>query len=241
MPPTPLHPARFAARPNRFLVLARLAESDLLVEAHLPDPGRLRELFLPGARMMLRPAEPGSTRRTAWTAVLVEVPGATDAPPAWVSLDTGLPNRIVGEALEAGTLDEFAGWTLVRREVPVGRSRLDFLLTDLAGRSLYLEVKSVTLVEDDGVARFPDAVTARGARHVDELRELVECGAGEAAVLFVLQRADAHRIEAARSIDPVFAAALERARDAGVRILGRRCHVGLEGVTLGERVPADVG
>ena len=133
-----------------------------------PAPAAFGSSSFPGARMMLRPAEPGSTLRTACTAVLVEVPGDPDAPPAWVSLDTGLPNRIVGEALEAGTLEEFAGWTLVRREVPVGRSRLDFLLTDLAGRSLYLEVKSVTLVEDDGVARLPDTVASRGARHVDE-------------------------------------------------------------------------
>jgi len=240
--PAPLHPARFAARPNRFLVLVRLDESDLLVEAHLPDPGRLRELLIPGARMMVQAALPGVSRRTAWTAVLVEVPGVPPHQvPAWVSLDTTLPNRLIGAALQAGVLPEFGGWTLARREVAVGRSRLDFLLTDGGGRSLYLEVKSVTLVEDDGVARFPDAVTARGARHVDKLRSLVEEGGAEAAVLFVLQREDAHRIEAARSIDPAFAAALERARDAGVRILGRRCTVGLEGVTLGEPIPADVG
>ena len=88
---------------------------------------------------------------------------------------------------------------------------------------------------------FPDAVTARGARHVRELTELAESSEYEAAVLFVLQRSDATEIVAARSIDPEFADALEEAGQAGVRILGRRCRVEKERVVLGERVPARPG
>lgn len=103
-----------------------------------------------------------------------------------------------------------------------------------------LEVKSVILVED-GVALFPDAVTEREARHVRELPEIAEREDWEAAILFVLQRWDAGEIRAARRIDPGFAEALEEARGAGVRILGRRCRVTRDRIELGPPVPAWVG
>jgi len=232
------------------------------VEAvHLADPGRLRELLVPGRRLLVREAD-DPDRKTGWSALLVQTPGGG----GWVSVDTTLPNRLVERALRAGVLEELQGWRLERREWSHGSSRFDFLLT--AGRSskesdperptspvreasedgpaapgpaspkrLVLEVKSVTLVED-GVALFPDAVTARGARHVRELAELARAESTEAAVLFVLQRPDADRIHAAADIDPEFAAALQEAKAAGVRVLGRRCTVKREAVTLGEAVPA---
>jgi len=234
----PLSPARFLRRPNRFVVHAEMGippEAATEVVAHLPDPGRLRELLVPGARMGLRPEPPSPTRKTRWTAMLVRDP----ADQAWVSVNTTLPNRLVRRALSDRALGELSGWRLVRHEVPWGRSRIDFLLQNDAGRKLYLEAKSVTLVED-GVALFPDAVTARGARHLEELIDAVEAG-HEAAVLFVLQRTDASRIVAARSIDPVFSDALARAEAAGVRVLGRRCSVTWKGIELGERVPAGAG
>lgn len=232
------------------------------VEAvHLADPGRLRELLVPGRRLLLRAAD-DPDRKTGWSAVLVQTPEGG----GWVSVDTTLPNRLVERALRAGVLEELEGWRLERREWSHGNSRFDFLLTprrsgeeadsepgasrvrgaaagggaSRGGASperLVLEVKSVTLVED-GVALFPDAVTARGARHVRELAELARAENTEAAVLFVLQRPDAGRIHAAADIDPEFAAALQEAKAAGVRILGRRCTVKREAVTLGEAVPA---
>ncbi|MEJ2540143.1 MAG: DNA/RNA nuclease SfsA, partial [Gemmatimonadota bacterium] len=179
----------------------------------------------------IRPAE-GAHRRTRWTAVLVEPPHGHGL----VSLRTTLPNELIRRALQEQALDEFAEWRLVRTEWPHGRSRLDFLLEDPCGGRLVLEVKSVTLVED-GIARFPDAVTARGARHVRELTELVQEGRMAAAILFVLQRDDGRIIEAARGIDPAFADALADARQAGVRILGRRCRVSMKAVELGDPVP----
>lgn len=227
--PGPLRECVFVERPNRFLVHVRLPGKTGVVPAHLADPGRLRELLLPGVRMWIR-ASPGAHRKTQWSAVLVQAPSGSGL----VSLNTTLPNRLVGRALERRALPEFDGYRLDRAEFPHGRSRFDFLLH---GRStkLVLEVKSVTLVEE-GVARFPDAITARGARHVRELAALAGEDGWEAAVLFVLQRGDADRIEAARAIDPGFAEALAEAKAAGVQVLGRRCTVTLEGVTLGERV-----
>jgi sugar fermentation stimulation protein A len=227
----PLREARFLARPNRFLLHCDLGPDEGSVEVHLADPGRLEELLLPGKRLWIRPA--GSpTRRTAWSAVLVESPDGAGL----VSLDTTMPNRLIHRALEAGALEEFDGWTLERAEWRHGRSRIDFLLAR-DHQKLALEVKSVTLVED-GVALFPDAITARGARHVRELADLAQRDGWNAAILFVLQRNDAHRIEAARSIDPTFADALAAAKAGGVKILGRRCQVTLQSLTLAPPVPA---
>ena len=227
----PLVESRFVERPNRFLLRCDVPGEADVQEVHLPDPGRLRELLLPGARVWVRPAD-ASGRRTRWTAVLVEDPEGRGV----ISLRTTLPNALIRRALEARGLDELRGWTLERAEWPLGRSRIDFLLRDERGRGMALEVKSVTLVEG-GIARFPDAVTARGARHVRELAELAQEGTMDAGILFVLQRDDARAIEAARSIDPDFADALALARAAGVRVLGRRCRVTLDEVILGDPVP----
>ncbi len=227
----PLLEARFVERPNRFLVMAEPVEGGGPHEAHLPDPGRLRELLVPGRSIWLQSAA-SAARRTKWSAVLVQAPQGDGL----ISLDTTLPNRLIGRALSVDAISEFRGWKLDRSEVTLGRSRFDFLLSREDGRQLVLEVKSVTLVEE-GVALFPDAVTERGARHVRELGDLAGKEGWEAAVLFVLQRADARSISAAREIDPRFADALAQARKAGVRALGRRCRVTFDAVSLGEPVP----
>jgi len=232
--PGPLALASFLQRYNRFLLQVRLEDTGEAIDVHMADPGRLKELLLPEKRIWLRPAS-NPERKTRWTAVLVESPDGREL----VSLDTTLPNRLIGEALRRRAIEELAEWELVQREVTMGRSRLDFLLSGPSGQRLALEVKSVTLVEE-GIGLFPDAVTERGARHVRELAEIAERPGWEAAVLFVLQRSDAREIRAARSIDPTFAEALSEAKKAGVRVLGRKCRVFTDRVELGESVPAGV-
>lgn len=239
----PLAPAVFVERPNRFVVRCRLAggpgapaDADVeerapLVEAHLPDPGRLSDLLLEGRRLLLRPAAaPG--RRTDWTAVLARSGDGG----RWVSVDTTLPNRLVERGLRAGALEELSDWELAGTEVSVGDSRLDFVLDRPGGRRLALEVKSVTLVRN-GVGRFPDAVTARGTRHVRELAELGARSGWKGAVLFVAQRSDVDVVAADPEIDPDFAQALSDARRAGVLALARRCRVDRRSVALGPSVP----
>ncbi len=228
---SPLIRARFVERPNRFLLRVVPEGTDEIAEAHLPDPGRLRELLVPGAEIWLRSAvSPG--RRTRWTAALVRSPEDSEL----VSLDTTLPNRLVEPALASGDLEEFVSYTLETREWSHGRSRFDFLLRSQSGRPLVLEVKSVTLVQGT-TALFPDAVTARGARHVRELAGFAASGEFEAAILFVVQRSAAERIHPARAIDPDFSDALHEAKASGVRVYGRRSRVALTGVTLEDRVP----
>ncbi len=229
--PGPLIPARFRARPNRFLTVVEL--DGRAVEAHLPDPGRLRELLLPGCRVWVRRAQ-GRGRKTAFTLALVET-GSGEL----VSVVTALANDLVAEAVCDSRIAELADWTVAAREYSWGRSRFDFLLARGDAQRMLVEVKSVTLVERRR-ALFPDAVTARGARHVRELAEACRADGPEAAVVFVVQRRGADEVTAAREIDPVFADALSAARHAGVRLLGYRCVVTLDEARIADRVPVSV-
>jgi sugar fermentation stimulation protein A len=210
--------AFFVDRPNRFVVEAVL-EDGRRVRAHLADPGRLRELLLPGAPLRIRPVPPAPGRQTRHTVALVRSP---EPPRAWVSVDTGLANRLAESLLTrpGGVRGIGKGWD-VRREVRRGGSRFDFLLSR-AGEELLAEVKSVTLVEN-GIARFPDAPTARGARHVRELAEVARAGE-RALILFVVQRGDARAVTANPAIDPLFAAELTAARRQGVLLRAASFH-----------------
>jgi len=170
-------PAAFIARPNRFLVRCESRERGI-VEAFLPNPGRLRELLLPGATLYVTEADPGAgKRKTQYTAVAVERDGAP------VFLHTHLTNAVARDLIERRRVPTLEDAAIVRSEVTVGRSRFDFLLRDPAG-DVFLEVKSCTLF-GNGVAMFPDAVTERGRRHVLELAELARQGT-RAVVLFVV-------------------------------------------------------
>jgi sugar fermentation stimulation protein A len=214
------------ARPNRFVVLARCGRH--VVRAASGDPGRLRELLRPGVSLLLRPAPPGSLRRTRYTLVLVRHRRL------WVSLAPALANRVVAAALARGGAPGLRGLRVVAREVAHGRSRLDLLLAGRGGRWL-VEVKSATLVEN-GLALFPDAPTLRGARHVRELQRHARKG-GRAAVVFLVQRADADALSPHVDRDPGFAAALRTAVRAGVRVYAYACRVTPQGVTVVRRIP----
>jgi len=167
--------ARFIERPNRFVVMARLSSGDV-VRAFLPNPGRLHELLFPGSPLLLMPnSDPD--RSTSHTVMSVEREGKP------VFLHTHYTNNVAGTLIERGLVPGLNGATITRSEVPLGRSRFDFLL-EKDGSPLYLEVKSCTLF-GNRVAMFPDAVTERGRRHLIELAGLSENGV-QAAVMFVV-------------------------------------------------------
>jgi len=163
------------SRPNRFLVRCEL--DGAAVEAFLPNPGRLLELLLPDSVVYLIKGTPSDTRRTSFTAVAVEREGRP------IMLHTHLTNAAARYLIGKGRIPGLEGARVIRAEVPVGRSRFDFLLEDEAG-PIYLEVKSCTLVGEK-TAMFPDAVTLRGARHLHELKELAQAGM-RTAVLFMV-------------------------------------------------------
>jgi sugar fermentation stimulation protein A len=171
---------RFLSRPNRFLVQCE-AEHHKKIRAFLPNPGRLRELLLPGATLYLR-RDGGiegalSKRKTQHTVLAVERDGRP------IFLHTHETNTVARYLLENELIPPLRGSSIVQAEVRVGRSRFDFLLSH-KGKELYLEVKSCTLF-GKGVAMFPDAVTTRGKRHILELAEMSRKGI-RASVLFIV-------------------------------------------------------
>ncbi len=232
----PLVAATFVARPNRFLVQARL-QSGELVAAHLADRGRLLTKLVPAARLLLG-HKPGAQRKTQYQVAAVYV-GAE-----LVSLDTHLPNRLIELALRQQRLEPFADYAYVEREVRVGASRFDFGLDRLppqparrlgADCPCFVEVKSVADVRA-GVAIFPDAPTTRGRRHLLELAELRAQGV-RTAVVFVMQRGDGSAVAVNREIDPDFATALAAVAAQGVELYAYRCPLSPAGIVLAESVP----
>ena len=220
----PLQEATFIERPNRFLGVVNLNGAP--TECFIPNPGRMHELMTPGKTVYLI-HRPGPQRKTSYDMVTVLHEGTL------VSIDSRLPNTLLAEAIQAGLLPEFKGFTVKRREPTYHDSRLDLELTDGASRVL-VECKSSTLVIE-GTAHFPDAPTRRGARHMNTLIHAL--GGGKAAACFIIQREDAESFTPHALMDPEFALSLRNASRAGVEVYAYRCRVTVEAVMLAERVP----
>ena len=220
--------ATFIRRANRFLAYVDLDGRETAV--HVANSGRLRELFVPGAAVWLKPVAkaPDSGRKTAYDLALVEAAGTL------VSADARLPNALVAAAAADGLLEGIGQPASVRREASFGESRFDLMLESGDGRT-YVEVKSVTLVEG-GVGLFPDSPTIRGAKHLHTLAEAVRAGHG-AAVVFVIQRPDADAFAVNAPADPALADALRRAVAAGVDARAYNCAVSRQEVRLDRRLP----
>lgn len=218
--------ATLVARPKRFLALVRTREG--VVRAACRDPGRLEELLVPGAELRLRRVPPSPSRRTGFDLVLAR------RGRVWVSLVPVLANDVFAVALGRGDAAGLREARVAAREARAGRSRLDFVLTR-RGRRVWTEVKSVGLVRA-GVALFPDAPTARGARHVRELAALARAGE-RAQVVFIVQRGDARAFAPFTERDPEFARALVAAARAGVRVRAYACRVDPRGLTLAAPLP----
>ncbi len=214
-------PARFLARPNRFIAHVELDGRTETV--HVKNTGRCRELLVPGALVYLSDAGEHAARKTRYDLVAVEKGNRL------INMDSQAPNAAALEWLRAGNL--FPPGTDIRPEYPYGDSRFDIaaFTPDLA----LLEVKGVTL-ERESVALFPDAPTARGAKHLRELAAFP----GSAYVLFVVQMEGVRYFAPNEQTDPAFAAALRAARDAGVHILACDCRVTPE--TMDIREPVEI-
>lgn len=223
---TPLVPARLVRRYNRFLADAVLDADGRTVTAHCPNPGAMLGLNAPGARIWLEPnADPKRKLRFGWR--LVDLGGGHMA-----GIDTGVPNRIVAEALAARAIPALAAYGTVRAEVRYAtRSRVDFLLTEPGLPDCYVEVKNVHLRRTGDWAEFPDCVTTRGARHLQDLAGMVAQG-HRAAMLYVVQRTDCARLRMAADLDPAYAAGFAAARAAGVEMLCYGTRIAPGGIDL---------
>jgi sugar fermentation stimulation protein len=215
--------AVFLERPNRFVALVETEQGERRT-CHVKNTGRCRELLVPGAKVILTPGtRPG--RKTAWDLVAV-----------WkgerlINMDAQAPNQAALEALEAGLLGPVED---LRAEQRHGDSRFDFAFQK-DGRPCFLEVKGVTL-EEDGVVRFPDAPTLRGARHLRELADWASAGNG-AYLLLVIQMEGVEYFAPNDATDPAFGAALRAAAAAGVNILAWDCRVTEDSMCLRAPVP----
>jgi sugar fermentation stimulation protein A len=228
--PTPLVPGRLIRRWKRFFSEVTL-DSGETVLAHCPNPGSMIGLAEPGMRVWLEPNDdPKRKLRYGWR--LAELPGGH-----WAGIDTAVPNREVREALLDRAVAELAGYGTVRPEVRYGtKSRVDFLLSEPDLPDAYLEVKNVHLRRAGEAAEFPDCVTARGARHLAELSEMV-AGGHRAAMLYLVQRTDCDHFRIAADLDPAYAAAFAAARAAGVEMLCYGTRIDTLGVRLSRRLP----
>ena len=201
--------ARFVDRPNRFIT--RVEYNGDILSSHLPDPGRLKELLKPGARILLK-KEIGAHRKTMFSTQAVYDGDIL------ISLNTLLPNQYTAYLLDNGKIDFLKDWEINKKEIIYGKHRFDFQLKK-GNEMMYLEVKSVTMVENE-IAKFPDAITERGKKHVECLGSLAKKGI-RAMVLFVVQRHDAVLFQPKWSRDPKFGSSLYKAwrRGLDVRVI----------------------
>ena len=226
---TTMVPATLVKRYKRFLSDHRL-ESGEVITASCPNTGTMLGLTTPGSATWLVHA-PSPTRKYDYRWELIEDEGT------WVGINTGRPNALVEEAIRAGVITELAGYADLRREVKYGtNSRIDLLLEDPGRPQAFVEVKNCHLRRQAGLAEFPDSITTRGAKHLDELAAQVALG-HRAVMVFCVQRADCDHFEVAADIDPGYAAAFQRARDAGVEALAYVCHVSAETIALTHSIP----
>jgi sugar fermentation stimulation protein A len=223
----PLIPGTLIRRYKRFLADVELKDGSI-VTVHCPNSGSMKGCANPGSRVYIsRSSNPG--RKFAFTWELVKADGF------WAGINTGLPNHLVREAIENGTVAELQGYAMIRPEVPYGEhSRIDLLL-ESPGQRCFVEVKNVTLVENNQ-ALFPDAVTTRGQKHLHELMRVVREG-DRGVIFFTVQRGDGSTVSPADDIDPEYGRLLRLAIKNGVETLAYRALVTPQEIMLKERLP----
>ncbi|MCB1367851.1 MAG: DNA/RNA nuclease SfsA [Rhodobacteraceae bacterium] len=227
---TPLVPARLIRRYKRFLADIVLDDGREAV-AHCANPGAMTGLADEGTAIWVEPND-DPKKKLDWAWRLVDLPRGGMA-----CIDTALPNRLVAEALAAGRVPGLAGYDLIRREVPYGEnSRVDFVLSARGRRDAYVEVKAVTLRRHGKLAEFPDTVTKRGTRHLNELAAMAETGS-RAVMLYVVARSDCAQVTLAGDIDPAYAAGFRAARAAGVEVLAYGVRISPRALALGAALP----
>lgn len=225
----PLLRGTLVKRYKRFLADVVL-DDGRKVTAHCPNSGSMAQCSLPGRPVYLSEHN-NPKRKLKFTWELIEMPTSL------VGVNTLVPNRLVAGSVTGGLVPELTGYEQVRAEVKVGEhSRLDLMLSSPERRDCYIEIKNCTLV-DDGVARFPDARTVRGQKHLDELIKLKRAGA-RAVIFFVVQRTDARSFSPADTIDPDYGRILRQVVDQGVEMLAYDTTIDLKGIALNQRLAA---
>lgn len=225
----PLTRGKLIRRYKRFLADIEL-DSGQMITAHCANTGSMAGLTEPGLPVYLSYSS-NPKRKLAWSWELVELPSGL------VGINTARPNKLVAEALANKNIAPLAAYVQVRPEVKYGeKSRIDFLLTGPDLPDCYLEVKNVHFSRHSTLAEFPDSVTARGARHLAEMANMVAQG-HRALTLYVVQRADCTKFSLAAGLDPAYVAAYEKAESKGVESLAFSCDIDPEAISLAQALP----
>lgn len=226
---TPLISGHLIKRYKRFLADIQLDNGEI-VTAHCANPGSMLGMKDEGTRVWLEPNDdPKKKLKYSWK--LNEYDDGT-----FCVVDTSLANKLVKEALTEKRLPPFSEFDSFKPEVKFGeKSRVDFWLNDPKLGELYLEVKSVTLSRQKGLAEFPDSVTERGAKHLRELMSILDQG-HQAALLFVVNRNDCSAVDVARDVDGVYAGLFDQARAKGVEIYAYCAEISPQAVTLSRSI-----
>jgi sugar fermentation stimulation protein A len=229
----PLIPATLIKRYKRFLADVVMPDGSAIT-VHVANPGAMTGLATLGARVWLSKSDKAGRKLPySWELVEADFGRCLEL----VGVNTGHPNPLVGAALAAGAIPELSGYDMIRREVKYGKnSRVDFLLESAGRPPCYVEIKNVHLMRQPGLAEFPDAKTERGAKHLDELGDMVAQG-HRAAMLYLIQIGSAEHFALARDIDPKYGAAFDRARSRGVEAMAWKCMITMDGIEIAERVP----
>ncbi len=237
-------PGTFVSRPNRFIAKVRLTGGEE-VTAHVKNTGRCRELLISGCTVYLQD-HAGAMGKRKLRYSLIAVDKVCGRGRLLINMDSQAPNKIVGEALACGRFQEVFGSELkgmafdfgnisyISPEKTFGDSRFDFRLTDKEGRICWMEVKGVTL-EEDGIARFPDAPTERGVKHVGELVKAAKAG-DSAGIVFVIQMKGIKEFRPNDETHRAFGDALRKAFREGVKVLAFDCHVKPDSAVIRDRV-----
>ncbi len=224
---TPLQAATLIKRYKRFLADVTTDEGKEIT-VHCPNSGSMRGCSTPGSQVMLS-TSPNLKRKYPQTFEMVKE-GDT-----WIGVNTMLTNKIVAEAILDGQIKELQNIDNLKREVVTSKSsRLDLLLVR-GDEKIYVEIKNCSLVEN-GWAMFPDAVTVRGTKHLNELASLVEQG-HQGIIFFLVQRTDADRFRPASHIDPLYAETLAAVEKKGVQILVYQAEVLPESIIVQKSIP----
>ena len=216
-------------RYKRFLADVQLIETGKTVTAHCPNSGSMKGCAEPGSQVFLSESNnPKRKRKYTWE--LIKVPGTM------IGINTQVPNKLVKQAIENNLIEELSGYDKVKAEIKTSEhTRLDLLLEKTNGEKCYVEIKSCALVENK-VAMFPDAVTIRGQKHLDELEHLVSQG-HRGVIFYLIQRMDATSFKPADTIDKTYAEKLKRVAKNGVEIIIRDTIIGKKMISIGKSIP----
>ncbi len=227
----PLIRATLIRRYKRFLADVTL-ENGETITVHCPNSGSMRGCADPGSIVWLSLSD-NQQRKYPYTWELLELEQTM------VGINTMVPNKLVRAAIEENSIRELGGYDRIQSEVKTSdHTRLDLVLEARQKKSCYVEIKNCTLVEN-GVAMFPDAVTIRGQKHLEELSDLVADG-HRGVIFFLIQRSDARVFKPAAMIDAVYAQRLRQAADAGVEIVTRDTQIDTRRIALGRSVPVQL-